>query len=106
MCPIWEFECTDGHKSDRLRSIASRDEPIDCHCGKPATRVEISAVHVPPDGIYSYAPNIGDPERFERQRAAIKSGQKVIPRSPSNGDLERRHDPQRKKGTFFGGGTR
>ena len=35
-----------------------------------------------PDGIYSYAPNVGDPERFERQREAIKSGTKVIPRVP------------------------
>lgn len=99
--PLWEFECEDGHRADRLRSIATRDDPIVCSCGKPARRVEISAAHVPPDGVYSYAPNIGDPERFERQRAAMREGKKVIPRERSKRDLERDHDPPRPRGTFF-----
>lgn len=49
----------------------------------------ISRPHVSPDGVYSYAPNLGDPERFERQRAAIKEGQKVIPRHVTKADLDR-----------------
>lgn len=104
--PLWDFACENGHTAERLRRIGERDAPLACHCGQPMTRVEISLSHVPPDGIYSYAPNIGDPERFERQRAAIKDGVKTIPRTPTQGDLQRWNDPARPKGTFFGGGTR
>jgi len=98
--PIWDYHCPDGHTVEQVRSVATRDEERPCHCGKPLARVEISRSHVAPDGVYSYAPNIGDPERFERQRQAIKDGVKTIPRQPTKGDLERWNDPARKKGTW------
>lgn len=104
--PMWDYTCANGHTEEHVRSIPERDAPFACACGASMRRVEIARAHVPPDGVYSYAPNIGDPERFERQREAIRNGTKVIPRSPTKGDLERWNDPQRPKGTFFGGGTR
>jgi putative FmdB family regulatory protein len=79
--PIYEYACSDGHISDVIRSIARRDEAVAClTCGAETTRLEVSRSHVPPDGVYSYAPNLGDPERFERQRHAIETGQRVIER--------------------------
>lgn len=103
--PIFEYACGNGHATETIRSFGRRDEPMTCECGLEMKRLEVSRSHVPPDGVYSYAPNIGDPERFERQRAAIHDGKKVIPRTPSSGDLERWNDPARPKGTFFGGGA-
>jgi putative FmdB family regulatory protein len=86
--PIYEYTCADAHTSDVIRSLATRDEPVAClTCGAPTTRREVSASHVPPDGVYSYSPNVGDPERFERQRDAIKRGVKVIERG--NTTMER-----------------
>lgn len=45
------------------------------------TRI-FSRSHCAPDGVYSYAPNLGDADRFERQRHAIKNGIKAMPRTP------------------------
>ena|SRR5436190_22857995 len=79
--PIFEYSCPNSHTHEVIRSYALRDTPWPClDCGGPMTRLEVSRTHVPPDGVYSYAPNLGDPERFERQREAIKSGTKVIER--------------------------
>jgi hypothetical protein len=46
--------------------------------------------HCAPDGVYSYAPNIGNPEVFEQRRAAIKrmkedGGPRVIPKPLPSG---------------------
>lgn len=79
--PIYEFRCEDGHVTERLRTYDTRTEPSICrHCAKHAERIEISRTHVEPDGIYSYAPNIGTASRFERQQHAIKNNIKIIPR--------------------------
>lgn len=89
MCPIYEYECEHAHTSDVIRPFDRRDEAPAClTCGAPTTRREVSASHVPPDGVYSYAPNTGDPERFERQRQAIAAGQKVIPRGSTRMEKE------------------
>jgi putative FmdB family regulatory protein len=98
--PLYDFACADGHAVELIRRMANRDDGGTCHCGKALTR-QMHITHVAPDGVYSYAPNIGDPERFERQREAIKSGTKTIPRTPSKGDLERWNDPARKKGSWI-----
>jgi hypothetical protein len=101
--PLFEFCCpTCAAHVETIRPIDRRDAPMACSCGAAMARVEIAASHVPPDGVYSYAPNIGDPERFERQRQAIRDGVRVIDRQPSQRDLELRYDPPRPKGTFFG----
>lgn len=77
--PIYEYRCPEQHVTPKIRKYADRDDPVECRCGAPAERIW-SNTHCPPDGVYSYAPNVGDPDRFERQRAAIRSGTKVIPR--------------------------
>lgn len=89
MCPLFEWSCAEGHTQELIRSYARRDEPVAClTCGAATLRQEVSRSHVPPDGVYSYAPNIGDPERFDRQRAAIKSGTKVIERIATKRERE------------------
>jgi putative FmdB family regulatory protein len=90
--PIWDFECVNGHRVERLVKIEDRDRPRLCStCREPLAR-KISPTHVAPDGVYSYAPNVGDPERFERQRQAMKDGVKVIPRSLTPLQEERRQE--------------
>jgi hypothetical protein len=79
--PLYEYSCEHGHQHEVIRSYDRRDDAWGClDCGAPMQRLEVSRSHVPPDGVYSYAPNVGDPERFERQREAIKNGVKVIER--------------------------
>lgn len=79
--PLYEYECANHHRTERVRKIAERHDPLACACGEAMT-LTISRPHVEPDGVYSYAPNIGDPDRFERQRHAIREGIKTIPRVP------------------------
>lgn len=79
--PIYAYVCPEGHGTERLRKYEDRDDETICHCGASATRT-MARTHSPPSGVYSYLPNIGDPDRFERQRDAIKNGRKVIPRVP------------------------
>lgn len=80
--PIYEYICSgpDAHTHEVIRRYEDRDTPWGClTCGGTMQRIW-STPSIPPDGVYSYAPNVGDPERFERQRHAIKTGQKVIER--------------------------
>jgi putative FmdB family regulatory protein len=70
--PLYEYKCADGHTHQRLRKMAERDEPCTClECDLPAEPI-ISAPHVPPDGVYSYAPNIGTAKDFERKQAKME----------------------------------
>lgn len=74
---IYEYKCPDGHLTTKLRKMGQRAYPLDCdHCGKPATPI-ISLTHVPPDGVYSYAPNAGDPKTFERRWENLKANKKL-----------------------------
>ena len=50
-----------------------------CRCGQSAQRI-MSRSHCPPDGIYSYAPNIGSAAAFEKRQQAIKDGVNVMPK--------------------------
>jgi hypothetical protein len=84
MCPLYEYECPTGHIAETIRHADKRDDPKVCDCGLSMVRI-ISRPAGSPDGIYSYAPNIGDPDRFERQRQAIKDGTKVIKREHPRG---------------------
>jgi hypothetical protein len=104
--PIYEYQCAGGHHHEVIRAYARRDEPWSClTCGLVMQRLEVSASHVPPDGVYSYAPNTGDPERFELRRHAIKNGIKVQERGTTTmerAEIARRqeqaHDRQRRRG--------
>ena len=76
--PIYEYACPAGHRAERLRPYKQRNNGVWCGaCGVRMKRVP-SLPHCMPDGMYSYAPNIGDPKAFERRREAIKRGDKVI----------------------------
>lgn len=79
--PIIEYECPRGHVTEKLRKFEHRDVPLTCpECGRATTRIEISHGHVPPSGIYSYCPNIGSANQFERRQQALRDGVKVIPK--------------------------
>ena len=70
--PLYEYKCPNGHIHDRLRKIDERDHPARClQCDTPAQPI-ISAPHVMPDGTYSYAPNVGSMDDFDRKRAKIE----------------------------------
>jgi putative FmdB family regulatory protein len=71
--PIYEYRCANGHQTERLRKYAKRDGGI--WCGECGTRMKrmLSLPHCVPDGMYSYAPNIGSADAFERRREVIKA---------------------------------
>jgi putative FmdB family regulatory protein len=72
MSPIFEYRCPNGHVTERLRKVEERDQPCPCiRCDSDGERI-ISAPHVLPDGVYSYAPNLGDAETFERKQAKME----------------------------------
>lgn len=76
---LFEYQCPAQHVTEAVRSFARRDESPTCpHCQQATVRIEISRNHVPPDGVYSYAPNLGSEAAFERRLHAIKNGEKLI----------------------------
>lgn len=89
--PIYEYVCPAGHRSEELRKYEERDTPLECfECERPDVmmRRHFSAHHKQPDGMYSYAPNIGDPAKFDRNVAGIA---KLKERMAEKKD--RRHPP-------------
>ena len=82
--PIYDFRCTAGHTHERIRSYERRDEPAPCKtCGEPTKRLA-PLTHAMPDGMYSYAPNVGDEASFARRLDTLKNdGPKVMPKLES-----------------------
>ena len=73
MPTLYQYRCSDGHGSEQFTDMAERAEPRPCPtCGEPAARV-LTAAHVPPSGVYSYEPNTGDPDTFDRRHEEIKA---------------------------------
>ena len=69
--PLYPYRCQCGHTLNRLRKYDQRDDPQTCpECGKPMER-KATAHHAPPDGVYSYCPNIGNMERHARRAEQI-----------------------------------
>ena len=69
---LYQYQCESGHESEQFTDMDKRGEPRPCpSCGEPAGRV-ISAPHVAASGVYSYDPNIGDPQQFDRRHEEIK----------------------------------
>ena len=72
MSPLYEYKCPNGHTHQRLRKMDERDNPAPClQCDSDAEPI-ISAPHLQPDGVYSYCPNVGSADTFERKRAKIE----------------------------------
>ncbi|MBK8006764.1 MAG: zinc ribbon domain-containing protein [Gemmatimonadetes bacterium] len=78
--PIYTYQCPKGHRQERFRKITARRRPVPCNRCTAKAQLVLTRTHCPPDGVYSYAPNLGDPARFERQREALRTGKKVIER--------------------------
>ena len=76
--PLYDYVCPEGHVTETIRVYTQRDECPPCaRCGLDTDRL-FPTPHVEPDGIYSYAPNLGSEEMFERRRHAIREGQRMI----------------------------
>ena len=69
--PLYDYECTNLHRVEYLERADATTERRCPVCGT-ATRRLFPAPHVAPDGVYSYAPNIGDPRAFEERRQHIR----------------------------------
>lgn len=79
--PRYDYRCGEGHVTTVFRSYEYRERPTPCErCGRSAV-YQFPLTHRQPDGIYSYAPNIGNPNDHERRNEAIRAGIKVIDRS-------------------------
>lgn len=70
--PLYDRRCPNGHTTTVLVRYDERDEPVPCSaCGAHTDRL-FPLSHCPPSGVFSYAPNMGDPNKFERHQAMIK----------------------------------
>ena len=67
--PIYEYACACGQRREELRALAERCLPLMCHACGASMALTPSLPAKRTDGIYSYAPNIGDPDKFERSMA-------------------------------------
>lgn len=75
--PIYSYVCPAGHQRDHLRKYEQRDDSVTCEeCGESMRRT-MSVANIPPDGVYSYEPNIGSKEKFERQHEQLRSEDKI-----------------------------
>lgn len=79
--PVYEYACPKGHRAEAFRKIANRKRALSCPECQAPMQLQVSRPHVAPDGVYSYAPNVGSAEAFERKRAAIRDGVKVMPKA-------------------------
>ena len=70
--PLYEYRCPNGHTVERIRSYVERDDPSPCpSCDTYGERL-FPRTHRLPDGMYSYAPNLGDPDAHERKNQTIR----------------------------------
>ena len=69
--PTFDYKCQNGHIHERVKIKPNDRNPKTCpKCGENATRM-FAAPHVPVDGVYSYAPNEGNEEKFVRWNEKI-----------------------------------
>ena len=82
--PIYTYACARGHRMEQFRKMRQRNHRFQCPTCHLETWLIMSPAHIEPDGLYSYAPNIGSPEAFERRQAAIRErregGRGIIPK--------------------------
>ena len=68
---IYQYQCRQGHTGERYRKMAERHDPVTCDICREPMHLIISRTAKQPDGIYSYAPNVGNARAFEQRRVAI-----------------------------------
>jgi len=70
--PLYEYCCRHcGRTHTCLRKFERRLDAVACVCGAKMDWM-FPVPHIEPDGIYSYAPNIGTAEDWERKQGKIK----------------------------------
>lgn len=71
MSPLYDYACGCGLQVTRLRKWQNRLDPVTCECGETMEPL-FPVPHLMPDGVYSYAPNLGTREAFDRKQAKIE----------------------------------
>lgn len=73
MSPLYEYRCPEcGHQFAKLLKVYERDRPYYCNrCMTQAERI-MSLPAKRTDGIYSYAPNVGNPTDHDRKNDLIE----------------------------------
>lgn len=60
--PLRVYRCESGHESEHLLRMDDESATLPClTCGEDARRILAARGWIPPDGTYSYEPNIGKP---------------------------------------------
>jgi len=73
MATLYQYRCSEGHESEQFAEMDKRADPRPCPgCGKPAARV-LTSPHVAPSGVYSYDPNTGNADTFDRRHEEVKA---------------------------------
>ena len=69
--PLYDYKCGKGHTTTLIRSYEKRVELPRCKTCGGKTTYQFPLVHAMPDGMYSYAPNLGSAANFEKRQAAM-----------------------------------
>lgn len=76
--PLYEYTCRHGCKAELLRPYDKRDQPVRCIVHEERMTRRFPVPHLAPDGVYSYAPNIGSAQDFERRHAEATDRQQRV----------------------------
>ena len=69
--PVYDYDCGKcGAVVSRIRKWEEKGDSVTCECGAPMDPL-FPLPHCLPDGMYSYAPNVGSEESFERKMGKI-----------------------------------
>ena len=82
--PAYEYKCSAGHVSLIFRRYENRLDPTPCATCGGSTEYVFPVPSRQCDGLYSYAPNIGNPKDHERRMAAIEEGRRTIKREQND----------------------
>jgi len=69
---IYQYQCERGHTVESIRKIAQRHDPVTCDICREPMHLIISRPAGSPDGVYSYAPNLGNANAFELRQMNIR----------------------------------
>lgn len=69
--PLYDYRCPNGHTTTRLFTWRYRPDRVRCRLCDSMADWQFPVPHCLPDGVYSYAENIGSPDAFERKEAKI-----------------------------------